>query len=71
MFFEITQEDVKQTIEYPDKIMECKKCSICCYLRKIKGKRELLVITERTDGTNYAVKCFEWANEMFYPSVLL
>lgn len=66
--FEITKEELKQTIERPDKIMECKIDGICCYIRKIKGKSELVAITERAKDGKYEVKCFGWLQNMFYPS---
>jgi hypothetical protein len=66
--FEITQEEVKRTVEHPDKMMDCQIDGMCFFVRKIKGKTELLVMAEKTEGTNYEVKCFGWLQPMFYPS---
>lgn len=66
--FEITQEEVKQTIENPDKFMDCRVDGMCFYVKKIKGKAELMVMTEKLDGAYYEVKCFGWLQNMFYPS---
>ncbi len=67
--FEITQEEVKHTVEKPDKIMECKVDGTYCYVRKIKGKAELLVITKQIESDLFDVICFGWLQSMFYPSL--
>lgn len=66
--FEITQEEVKQTIEFPDKVMDAKEAGVCCYLKKFRGKAELLVVTEWIEGDNFKLKCFGWVQGMMYPS---
>ena len=66
--FEITEDELKLAISTPDKVMDSRETGICCYLKKIRGKSELLVVTERITGDHYDVKCFGWAQGMMYPS---
>jgi len=54
---ETTPEDVKITVEQPDKVMKC--CNVQFYLKKILGKGEMLVMAELENGV-YDVKHFGW-----------
>ncbi|MDD5239993.1 MAG: hypothetical protein PHH61_06060 [Candidatus Nanoarchaeia archaeon] len=60
---DVTPDEIKRTVEYPDKIMNCEKCGRCFYLRKFNNKGELLVMAEKTNKIN-DIKCFGWIRSM-------
>ena len=67
---EITKEELKETIEHPDKIMLSDEVGLCCHVKKIRGKHELLVIlgVDETGNHNY-IKTYGWLQGMsFMPS---
>jgi hypothetical protein len=67
MSFKITQEDIRDTVKSPHKIFDCGDCGKCYYVKKIRGKGELLVMAETTeDGMN--IVCFGWLQGVLYPS---
>ena len=65
---EITQQEIKETVEKPDKMMNCGNCNQCSYVKKFRGKGELLVTTETIGVDDLTIKCFGWLESVLYPS---
>ena len=61
---EITSEDIKATIQTPDKIMNCEYCGNCFYIKKITDKGDLLVYASKRAASfsdnEFEVECFGW-----------
>lgn len=57
---EISQEEIKLAVEQPDKIMDCGNCGKCFYIKRFRGKGELLVMAEKIAENNLEIKCFGW-----------
>lgn len=68
--FEITKDELRATVETPDKMMSCDVCGNVYYLKKIRGKSELLVLTQKQneDSEDYNIVCFGWMEGIVYPS---
>lgn len=64
MSISITSDDIKNTLEKPDKLINCDFIGLCFYIKKIEDKGELLVVAKKEFENKYAIKCFNWMNSM-------
>lgn len=65
---EISAEEIKETIEQPDKVLGCAYCDQCFYLKRFRGKGELLVKAKITSNDEMNIVCFGWLETVLYPS---
>lgn len=65
---DITPEEIRITVERPDKVMNCDSCKRCFYIKKFEDKGELLVFTEKIKDNINDIKCFGWLQSILYPS---